>query len=254
MCGRYVSVSDRAALLRQFNATPVDAQPLPPDYNVAPSKPVYAVLERRRDHEPPIRELRVVHWGLIPSWAKDPSIGNRLVNARVETAAEKPSFRAAYARRRCVLPADGYYEWYAPQAAASLPTAGRSTQVKRVPKQPYYIHSASGEPLALAGLYEIWRDPSLPHEDPESLRWTCTILTTTATDELGRIHDRAPLLVSETEMASWLDPNLDIAPAGALVPAAPGLLAAYPVATMVNNVRHNGPELIAPLPADQAGS
>ena len=229
-----MSASDRAALLERFQATAVDEQLLPADYNVAPSKQVYAVLERTRADEPPLRELRIVRWGLIPSWAKDAKIGNRLVNARIETAGQKPSFRAAYARRRCVLPADGYYEWYSPAIVGAR-------------KQPFYIHAADGQLLALAGLYEIWRDSDLPPGDPQSLRWTCTILTTTATDDLGQIHDRAPLLVPTSAFARWLDPSLPDPPSDVLVPAAPGLLQAQPVATTVNSVRNNGPALIAPL-------
>lgn len=237
MCGRYVSASDRARLLEQFHAVAVDEPELAPDYNVAPSKPVYAVLEREHADAPAVRELRIVQWGLIPSWAKDAKIGNRLVNARLETAGQKPSFRAAYTRRRCLLPADGYYEWYTPE-------------IPKARKQPYFIHSPDGHPLALAGLYEIWRDPTVVRDDPASLRWTCTILTTTATDDLGRIHDRAPLLVPESQFDGWLDPSLPAPPADALIPAAPGLLRADPVATTVNNVANNGPELIKPLPPE----
>lgn len=236
-----MSASDRAALLERFHASAVDDEPLAADYNVAPSKQVYAVLERKQVDAPPLRELRIVRWGLIPSWAKDAKIGNRLVNARIETADQKPSFRAAYARRRCVLPADGYYEWYSPVTAGAA-------------KRPFYIHAKDGQPLALAGLYEIWKDPSLPPGDPHSLRWTCTILTTTATDDLGRIHDRAPLLVPTSAVSRWLDPSVPEPPSDVLVAAAPGLLQAQPVATTVNNVRNNGSELIAPLPPTGDGS
>ena len=245
MCGRYVSAMDRAALLEQFHASAVDDEQLRADYNVAPSKKVYAVLDRLQDEGPARRELKIVRWGLIPSWAKDPKIGNRLVNARIETAAQKPSFRAAYARRRCVLPADGYYEWYSPEAApgATSRSAG---------KQPFYIHPADGSTMALAGLYEIWREPAdrpLDHADPGTLRWTCTILTTTATDDLGRIHDRAPLLVSSAALDGWLDPELREPPSNSLVPAAPGLLTAFPVSTAVINVPNNEPDLIKPVTA-----
>lgn len=230
MCGRYVSVAEKAALLEQFQATAVDDQELAPDYNVAPGKKVYAVMQRSRDDEPePLRrELRELRWGLIPSWAKDPKIGNRMINARLETAGEKPSFRAAYARRRCVLPAAGFYEW-------------------QTREQPYYLYAADESILALAGLYEIWRDPELNPEDPESLnglKWTCTILTTNATDSLGKIHDRAPLIVRDEDLSDWLDPLRKQPPVEALIPAAPGCLRTHRVSMAVNSVRNNGPELI----------
>lgn len=236
MCGRYVSAAKKSTISRQFDASPADAYELAPDYNVAPSKSVYAVVNRHDE-----RQLRVLRWGLIPSWAKDPKIGNRMANARLETAAEKPSFRRAFAKRRAILPADGYYEWYTPDKTA-LPPGGK------VRKQPYYIHPTDGSLMAMAALYEIWRDPSVDdEEDPDAFRWTCAILTTTATDELGRIHDRMPLLVARDNFADWLDPANSAPQAGLLVPAVPGLLEAYPISTEVNSVRNNGPELLAPL-------
>lgn len=230
------------------------------DYNVAPTKEVYAVLSRPPSKEkdrPAQRQLRVVTWGLVPFWAKDPSIGNRLINARMETVAEKPAFRKAFASRRCLLPADGYYEWYDPQQPEQSPGqsseqssgGGRGTRGRRPRKQPFFIHNADGSVLAMAGLYEIWRDPTRADDDPARFRWTCTVLTTTAEDDLGRIHDRMPLLVDRDKYAAWLDPAVSD-PAqlqGLLVPAAPGRLEAYPVSTQVNNVRNNGPELVEPL-------
>lgn len=236
VCGRYVAAADKSVISEQFNAVPVTEKTLAPDYNVAPSKSVYAVVNRHDE-----RQLRVLRWGLIPSWAKDPKIGNRMANARLETAAEKPSFRRAFAKRRAILPADGYYEWYTPDKTA-LPPGGK------VRKQPYYIHPTDGSLMAMAALYEIWRDPSVDDEnDPDAFRWTCTILTTTATDELGRIHDRMPLLVARDNFADWLDPANSAPQPGLLVPAVPGLLEAYPISTEVNSVRNNGPELLAPL-------
>lgn len=219
--------------------------PLLADYNVAPTKEVYAVLERPPRHEegtvvPPERQLRVLTWGLVPSWAKDPSIGNRMINARVETVAEKPAYRKAFAARRCLLPADGYYEWYVTEQVTSK---GRPV------KQPFFIRPADGGVLAMAGLYEIWRDPARDQDDPDRFRWTCTVLTTTAEDAVGHIHDRMPLMVERDRWADWLDPrvpgSLDL-----LVPAAPGALEAYPVSSLVSNVRNNGPELVEPVPAE----
>lgn len=237
MCGRYVAVADRSKIERQFEATAVDGEALAPDFNVAPTKKVYAVMDRHDE-----RELKIVRWGLIPSWAKDPKIGGRMINARLESAASKPSFRAAWKKRRALIPADGYYEWYAPE---SSPDA-----LKKPAKQPYYIHPRDGSLMSMAGLYEIWRDPTVADDDdPKAFRWTCTILTTNATDDLGRIHDRMPLLVAPEHMQEWLDAENPSPSPEILVPAAPGLLDAYPVSTEVNRVGNNNPHLIDPLPA-----
>jgi len=253
MCGRYATTKSAAALVDEFAVDRPPDEELEPDYNVAPTKQVFAVLTRRPRGEPdaePQRALRTVRWGLVPSWAKDPSIGNRMINARIETAAEKPSFRKAFAKRRCILPADGYYEWYLP----TEPDAPHSANGKPI-KQPYFIHRTDGSSLAMAGLYEFWRDPTREDDDPRAWLWSATILTTTATDDLGRIHDRAPLLVAPDAVAHWLDPDADdtASLAGLLVPAAPGALEAYPVSTEVNNVRNNGPHLVDPLSAEPVG-
>ena len=216
---------------------------LAPDYNVAPTKEVYAVVERPpsadKEH-PPQRQLRVLTWGLVPFWAKDPSIGNKMINARMETVTEKPAFRRAFASRRCLLPADGYYEWYATE---------QRTKAGKPLKQPFFIHPRDGSVMAMAGLYEIWRDPTRDDDDPQRFRWTCTVLTTSAEDDLGHIHDRMPLLVERERYGAWLDPTRSDPEVltELLVPAAPGRLEAYPVSTMVNSVKNNGPELLAPL-------
>ncbi|MCI0689858.1 MAG: SOS response-associated peptidase [Sporichthyaceae bacterium] len=255
MCGRYSSSRDPGDLVAEFEIEQpfTDDKLISPDYNVAPTKPVYAVLERfPRDAEgnkiadaDPVRRLEVVSWGLVPSWAKDPSIGNKLINARMETVADKPAFRRAFAARRCLLPADGYFEWYAEQSA------GRGG--KKAPKQPYFIHPKDGGVLAMAGLYEIWRDPTRDRDDPRAWLWTATVLTTTAEDDLGRIHDRSPLLVEPDRYAQWLDPRITDGTVlrDLLVPAAPGRLAAYPVSRAVNDVRNNGPQLLDPIPPDE---
>jgi putative SOS response-associated peptidase YedK len=175
----------------------------------------------------------------VPSWAKDPSIGNRLINARVETAAEKPSFRQAFAKRRCILPALGYYEWEQPEAGEKG-GAGR--------KQPYFIHRPDGSILAIAGLYELWRDPERTRDDPQAWHWTCTVLTTRATDEVGRIHDRAPLIVPEDGYEAWLKPEPgDPDELREMLIPATIAMQADPVGTEVNNVRNNGPHLIEPV-------
>jgi putative SOS response-associated peptidase YedK len=244
MCGRYASARSRIELLEEFDVQRdrVD-EPLKPDYNVAPTKPVYGVLAREDDSasngNSTVRELRVLRWGLVPSWAKDVSIGSRMINARAETVAEKPAFRAAFARRRCLLPADGYYEWQPPPAG----TKGR--------KQPFFICRPDHRALAFAGLYELWRDRSLPREEPRSWIWTATIITTTAPDELGEIHDRMPMVIDPASWADWLDPvNTDTADLVALLsPAAANGLISYPVSPAVNSVRNNGPKLIEPANA-----
>jgi putative SOS response-associated peptidase YedK len=250
MCGRYASSRRPEELIDEFEVTSSRiAAPLEADFNVAPTKEVYAVVERpRAKGEPVERQLRVLRWGLVPSWAKEASIGSRLINARMETVAEKPAFRRAFAARRCLLPADGYYEWY---ETSELTRAGKPK------KQPFYIHPADGGVLAMAGLYELWTRPPKSADgaaDPADFLWSCTVITTDATDDLGRIHDRMPLMVSSEHRAGWLDPSatdpralLDL-----LEPAMPGRLEAYPVSTAVGNVQNNGPGLVKPLPV-QAG-
>ncbi len=250
VCGRYAASAHPDDLVEEFEVDRVeDADRLQPDWNVAPTKDVPAVLTRRVkppdgeavvEGEPPpddpVRMLRPLRWGLVPSWAKDPGIGSRMINARMETVAEKPAFRRAFAKRRCLLPADGYYEWYVGASGA---------------KQPFYITRRDQGSLAMAGLYEFWRAPDADPKDRSAWLWTATVLTTSAEDDVGRIHDRMPLLVPPQRWREWLDPdNVDTANvAELLVPAAPGALAAWPVSKQVNNVRHNGPELIVPIPA-----
>ena len=219
MCGRYASSRRADDLVAHFEVEENAAEELPPSWNVAPTDAVFGVLQRNR-----VRQLRVLRWGLVPSWSKDPKVGARFINARQETVAEKPAFRAAYQRRRALLPADGYFEWQ--------PYGGG--------KQPWYLTSRDGEPLAFAGLYEVWRAPD------DSLLWTCTIVTTTAPDEVGAIHDRAPLLVARSDWGRWLDHDVP-EPGNLLVPGVPGVLDAWPVGRAVGNVRHNGPGLVEPL-------
>ncbi|MBC9733226.1 SOS response-associated peptidase [Nocardioides marmotae] len=251
MCGRYASSRRAEDLVEEFDVDALRiAAELEPDYNVAPTKDVYAVVERPPSGEQVAeragraeRQLRVVRWGLVPSWAKDVSIGNRMINARMETVAEKPAYKRAFAKRRCLLPADGYFEWYPTQ---------QTTKAGKPLKQPFFIRPRNGGTLAMAGLYEIWRDPARPEDDPDRFVWSCTVITTDAEDELGHIHDRMPLMVEPDRWADWLDPTaaqdslLDL-----LVPAAPGALEAYPVSREVSNVRNNGAHLIDPLPLEE---
>jgi putative SOS response-associated peptidase YedK len=248
MCGRYASSRRPEDLVEEFEIDKVEVkEPLGADFNVAPTKQVYAVLERPRDPEdkkgPSDRQLRSLWWGLVPFWAKDPSIGNKMINARMETVHEKPAYRRPFASRRCLLPADGYFEWYATE---------QRTKAGKPVKQPFFIRPADGGVLAMAGLYDIWRDPTRDEDDPLRFAWTCTVLTTSAEDAVGHIHDRMPLLVEPDRYAAWLDPTTSDVDElkKLLVPAAPGRLEAYPVSTLVNNVRNNGPELLDALAAD----
>lgn len=255
MCGRYASARKKHELLEEFQVE-LDGDPdkeLGPDYNVAPTKNVYAVLSRvPKEAERAVRQLRIVKWGLVPAWAKDPSIGSRMINARIETVAQKPSFRQAFAKRRCLLPADGYFEWM-PIEGDKGDKSGKGDKKK---KQPYFIRPEDGGVLAMAGLYEFWKDPTRADDDP--LKWlvTCTVITTDAEDDLGRIHDRMPMMIERDRWADWLDPKLtDTEDASRLlVPADTGRLTAVPVSTAVNNVRNNGPDLIEPLsPEEESG-
>jgi putative SOS response-associated peptidase YedK len=233
-----VSVQERADLVELYNATPVGDE-LAPSYNVAPTTEVYAVLEHADPTTDEVdRQVRNLRWGLVPSWAKDPKIGNRLINARVETLADKPSWRDAFRRQRAVIPAAGYYEW-APRERDS-----------KVRKQPYYLHpSDPNGVLSFAGLYELWRDPSKDTSDPARWRWTAVIITTDATGPAGDIHDRTPVILPRDRVDAWLDPSranpqqiYEVLDGIVLEP-----LAVRPVSTRVNRVRADGPDLIAPL-------
>jgi putative SOS response-associated peptidase YedK len=224
MCGRYAFTRKNRDLVDEFDVTlDVGEEYLEPDYNVAPTKPVPAILVGAAG-----RELHTARWGLVPAWAKDAAAGSRMINARVETVHEKPVFRRAFARRRCLLPADGYFEWITDDD-------GR--------KRPFFIRPRDGGIVAMAGLFETWRSPA-----GESLL-TCTVITTTAIDELGHIHDRMPMFVDRDRREAWLDPGLSGTDEvrSLLVPAAAGRFEAVPVSTAVNNVRNNGPELVEPV-------
>lgn len=181
MCGRYVSTRSPEDLTGLFGAAaPGPDAVVPPSWNVAPTDPVWAVLERA-DRETGLleRRLRPLRWGLVPSWSKDPGGAARMINARVETVAEKPAYRRAYATRRCLLPADGFYEWQAVPATATA----------KAYKQPYFISPQDGTVMAMAGLYEFWRDPAVTDGDDPAAWWaTCTVITTEATDAAGRVH------------------------------------------------------------------
>jgi putative SOS response-associated peptidase YedK len=230
MCGRYASSRRPEDLTVEFAAADETGDALlPADYNVAPTKPVHAVLVR--DDR---RRLEVLHWGLVPWWADDPAVGSRLINARAETIGERPAFRGAYERRRCLVPADGWYEW-----ALRPDGPGR---------RPYFLTDPAGALLAFAGVYEEWGN------GPDRLR-TCAIVTTAATGPLTAVHERMPLVLERAAWQRWLDPALPD-PADLLAPASSVAirLEVRPVGPAVGDVRNNGPELTAaarPEPAAQ---
>ena len=243
MCGRYASFRESQDLADAFALASVadDVRLLPPSWNVAPTDGVRMVVERPERLEDGTqgaieRTLRLARWGLVPSWAKDPSIGSRMINARAETVTTKPAFARAMAVRRALLPADGYYEWQPAPAGAPTKT-----------KQPFYLHAADGSALAMAGLYEFWKDPTRDDDDRDRWLVTATVITTTAVDELGHIHDRQPIMLLPDAWDAWLDPAVDADGAAALLGSPAPRLEATPVSTAVNAVRNDGPELIRPV-------
>lgn len=220
MCGRFTLFLDaddlREAL--ELNAIPVDWAPR---YNVAPTQAVLAVTDATA------REASWMRWGLVPSWAKDLSIGSRLINARAETLAEKPSFRAAFARRRCLIPANGFYEWQKPKSGRGL-------------SQPYFLSLRDGKPFAFAGLWELWRSP-----EGEEVR-SCTIITTTPNAQVAEIHDRMPVILTGERMWNWLTWS-NMAQLGELLaPYAAEAMQAVPVGRGVNDPNLDVPQLISP--------
>jgi putative SOS response-associated peptidase YedK len=225
MCGRFVSASSPDEIARYFDAEAPEAL-LEPSYNVAPTNDVYAVLS-----DGGVRRLDAFHWGLVPIWAKDPRQGAKMINARAETLASKNAYKPAFKRRRCLIPADGFYEW------KKIP--GQKT------KQPHFIHQPDGEPLAFAGLWEVWRGPD---RQGDPLR-SCTIVTTSANETMEPLHDRMPVILPASAWDQWLDPaNDDLETLGKLlVPAPPEVIVTHPVSTEVNSVRNKGAELIEPV-------
>lgn len=228
MCGRFVSASPPDELASYFDAeAPEDV--LDKSYNVAPTNDVYAVAV-----DGGVRRVDAYHWGLVPRWAKDPKIGSRMINARAEGLAQKNAYKSAFKRRRCIIPADGFYEWQ------RLPDKKQ--------KQPHYIHRPDGEPLAFAGLWELWHGPDKQSQNGDPPLRSCTIITTTANETMSRLHDRMPAILPATAWGNWLDPDYDelAALAKLLVPAPSELITTYPVSTLVNKVRNKGPELLEP--------
>jgi putative SOS response-associated peptidase YedK len=236
VCGRYTSTSSVERLVELFQVDEVRAEPLTASYNVAPTAQVYAVDVRGSDdgQRATRRVLETFRWGLVPSWAKDPKVGSRMINARAEGLATKPAFRAALSRRRCIIPADAFYEWERRPGAS-----GRATKV------PYAIDRLDGQPMAFAGLWEVWKDRDDP--DAEWLR-TCTIVTTEANALMAPIHDRMPVILEPEDWSTWLDPATTGGDAARLlVPAPPELFEAWQISTRVNDVRNDAPDLLDPV-------
>ncbi len=242
MCGRFVSATPPDELANYFGALAEggDHKDLDANFNVAPTTEVYLV--RASDGH---RQLSSARWGLVPFWAKDLKIGSKMINARSETVADKPAFRRAYAKRRCLIPADGFYEW------AKL--AGSTS------KQPYFIARNDDEPLAFAGLWERWRPTTDETGDAGDAGQggegdvveTCTILTCAPNKTMSPIHNRMPVLLPNRHWDFWLSPDSALAELATLMQPAPDdLLVATPVTTAVNNVRNNGAHLIDPAPPD----
>ncbi len=219
MCGRFTLTADPGELQAAFGLSEPAPRELTPRYNIAPTQAVAVVPNL----EP--RKLDVFNWGLIPSWAKDPKIGNSLINARAETVAEKPAFRAALKRRRCLVLADGFYEWKKTGAA----------------KTPTYIQMKNGRPFAFAGLWEVW------HAADGSTINSCTIITTIPNVLMAEIHDRMPVILPPSAYMTWLTPGeLPAAEATALLqPFDAARMTARPVSTKVNNPRFDSPEILS---------
>ncbi|MDQ3864253.1 MAG: SOS response-associated peptidase [Actinomycetota bacterium] len=219
MCGRYTLSTPAGRLAEEFRVDE-GAVEIPPSYNIAPTQEVAAVLA-----EGDRRRLEMLRWGLVPSWADDPEIGARMINARSETAAEKPSFRSAFRNRRCLIAADGFYEWKRENGG----------------KQPYYFRMQDGRPFAFAGLWESW------DKGGDGPLRTCAILTTRANSVLDGIHDRMPVILPPDSYDAWLDPDADKEELTELMmPYLGDDLETYPVSRFVNSPRNNDERCIEP--------
>ena len=227
MCGRFSLGADATSLVAQFDL--FEAPAWTPRYNIAPTQQAPTIVIASAD---PRRGFTLHRWGLIPSWAKDPGIGSQMINAQADTVATKPAFRAAFRKRRCLVLADGFYEWA---------RQGR-------PKQPYYIRLRDGRPFAIAGLWEHWEGAG---GTPIN---SCTLLTIAANDLIGAFHHRMPVILDPGDYDLWLDPSLQdpdrLQPL--LRPYPADAMSAYPVSTRVNNPAHDSPDCIEPVPGQPA--
>jgi len=224
MCGRFVQYSPIETFQQIFNIGTVSLEVIP-NYNVTPTQKILTII--KHDNE---NKLEKLHWGLVPFWAKDVTIGSRMINARAETVSQKPSFRNAFRKRRCLIPVDGFYEW----------------KGEKGNKQPYYVFIPSGEPFAFAGLWETWTDQK---SDEESVYNSCTIITTGASESIREIHHRMPAILAPESHEKWL--NTDIQDSIELQAIIDDDLIYdmkyYPVSTLVNSVKNNDPNCIKPI-------
>jgi putative SOS response-associated peptidase YedK len=223
MCGRFTQTSSSSDIAKAFDLAYIPQ--LEPRYNIAPTQEVATILRSEPKSD---RKFKWLRWGLIPHWAKEPSIGNKLINARAETIAQKPSFRSAFRHSRCLIIVDGFYEW----------------QQQEKHKQPFYIQKKDRLPFAFAGLYSTWQP-----QDGEIIP-TCTIITTEANEVMIPIHKRMPVILESTDYDLWLDPTVQepelLQPI--LQPYNSDKLKAYPVSTLVNNPRNDTPECLKSIP------
>ena len=224
MCGRFSQFSSLEIIQQTFSVETAMFEETP-NYNVAPTQKILAIIKQEDKNK-----LEYLHWGLVPFWAKDISIGSRMINARAETVASKPSFRNAFKKRRCLIPADGFYEW----------------KGEKGDKQPYYIFTPFGEPFAFAGLWETWTDKE---SDEESVYKSCTIITTVASESIREIHNRMPAILDPKYHGKWLDTEIQdpkeletILQDGIILD-----MISYPVSTLVNSVKNNDPYCIKPI-------
>lgn len=222
MCGRFTLRQTAETIALEFQLSNLPSREMSPQYNIAPSNAIATLILDQNTQ----RQLKWMRWGLIPSWAKDEKISNRLINARAETLSEKPSFRNAFKNRRCLILADGFYEW-------------QKTQKQ---KQPYYFQLKDGKPFAFAGLWETWQP-----QDGETIT-SCTIITTQANELVEAIHDRMPVILSAKAYEQWLDPNADQSDLRPLLkPYEVEAMETYPVSSVVNRPSYNQPDCIKPL-------
>ncbi len=228
MCGRAATAQSVGQIRDLMHATVLPERRLDPNWNLAPTDDMYVVRDRKPEDAGLERSVDIARWGLVPSWAKDINIGARMINARVETIETSGAFKKAFAKRRCLVPVDGYYEWR---------TLNEKDPKGKPIKQPYFIHNARGPIFALAGLYEWWKQPD------EQWLMTSTIITQAADKDMRELHDRMPLVVPDFQWDWWLDSSFHVD----IEELQPVERDVYPVSRAVNSIKNNGPELTEPV-------
>ncbi|MEY2426020.1 MAG: hypothetical protein QOI61_1592 [Actinomycetota bacterium] len=235
MCGRYVSATAASKLAEEFHVDELRVEDLGERYNVAPTLDVYAIVTTNEGK----RRMGSLRWGLVPGFAKDETIGNRMINLRADTVLQRPAFTKLLDQRRCIVPADGFYEWQKTEIPGQ----------KKLKRQPFYITSADGGPIAFAGLWDRWTPPEQRGKDDAVQLRTVTLITSEPNELVGKIHDRMVVCLPEEAWDAWLDPAVGKDEAAKLlVPIPSSKLRAYPVVPLVSNVKNEGPELLEPLP------